>query len=600
MDAPPSLVTLPLEVQNIIFQHIGISELPVCAKINKACNSIVTPLIWSTLDIKLKKLRELFMRVETQQALKRNAGYVRDLHINVKNMAVYRSIFTKQKIGLDTNATICTNLSKLRIYGHPSPDATVYAQQNLVSLVRQNQGLAELRISTNMFSITAVKEMICALPRLRQLRLVSGLGRVESGLSRKHIKLLLSVLPETIEDITFTVDNSKDKHNDVANVEETMPSFPALRRIAFEGDQAGVGNSILLPLLRACSKLTSFKTAMIQPFRDDNCRAALAQLGIFLERIEPTDLPRRNQADDSEIATTIYLSAGHMNHIDLRHCKQAGRLTVAAILDNCETLEYLNLSGNGDMPQSKIRSQDLQMILSKAPRLKVFITITSNEASGQFDAFLDAEDILGSEWATTSLLEFNCGIVVPRPDQHQQPGQPEHDEATLELEQSRAIQRQVYARLAMQKRMHTLRLGPQFTREAAQAHHLRNSLEMNLESGLGQLCDLKNMMTLRVTGIDQRIRGQELDWMYAQWPEMGELGGLFPLGQQPVPENESWIQLHDADWVWDWPVFAPATSMYCCDYNTEYFLRMLEEGSDDDTWELAEDDGEQRANIEDK
>lgn len=55
---------------------------------------------------------------------------------------------------------------------------------------------------------------------------------------------------------------------------------------------------------------------------------------------------------------------------------------VAATLDNCESLEYLDLPGHGDMPSSKMRRKNLQMILCKAPRLKSFVTISSGVASG--------------------------------------------------------------------------------------------------------------------------------------------------------------------------------------------------------------------------
>ncbi|KAF9271108.1 hypothetical protein BGZ74_006485 [Mortierella antarctica] len=117
-------------------------------------------------------------------------------------------------------------------------------------------------------------------------------------------------------------------------VEGAMPSLPALRMMAFKGSDEGVGKSVLLPLLRACTKLISFETTTIQPFCDESCRAVLVNLGIFLEKIDPLDLPKGDQSVDSEIATTVSLSAGYMKSIDLRHCKQAERLTVTTILDN--------------------------------------------------------------------------------------------------------------------------------------------------------------------------------------------------------------------------------------------------------------------------
>lgn len=227
-------------------------------------------------------------------------------------------------------------------------DSVFFIQKNLVGLVGQNPGLTELRISIRLFSLMmAIKEMICAIPTLRRLW-------VDTGLDRERIKLLLSVLPETVEDITFMVNSIYDEQTNVPKVEKgAMPSLPVLMMIAFKGCYEGVGNSVLLPHVRACTKLISFETTTIQPFCDESCRAVLANLRIFLERIDPLYLPKGDQSVDSEITTTISLSAGYMKGINLQHCKQTERLTVAAIMDNCEFLEYLNVCGDGYEPQSR-------------------------------------------------------------------------------------------------------------------------------------------------------------------------------------------------------------------------------------------------------
>ncbi|KFH69359.1 hypothetical protein MVEG_04172 [Podila verticillata NRRL 6337] len=74
---------------------------------------------------------------------------------------------------------------------------------------------------------------------------------------------------------------------------------------------------------------------------------------------------------------------------------------------------------------------------------------------------------------------------------------------------------------------------------------------MTLESGLGQLSDLKNLETLNVCGTDHRIGVRELEWMRAHWPNIEEIQGLFQKVQAPTPENEAWILNYEPEWVSD-------------------------------------------------
>lgn len=140
------------------------------------------------------------------------------------------------------------------------------------------------------------------LPSLRRLW-------VDSGVSPEYIRVILSVPPETIEDITFMVDNNAEHVDVPKGTEIVMPHLPSLKKIAFKGDQAGIGNSVLLSLLRACSKLTAFEATTILPFRDDTTLTILANFGIFLEKIILSDLPGAMKVIHSEIAATLSLSS---------------------------------------------------------------------------------------------------------------------------------------------------------------------------------------------------------------------------------------------------------------------------------------------------
>lgn len=165
----------------------------------------------------------------------------------------------------EENHIICqrNNLCKLKedgcVYNRLPALLPFSIRRNLIGLVRQNPGLAELQVGTAVFRLSTYKETISSAPSLRRLW-------VDSGVSPEHIRMILSVLPETIEDITFMVDNNTEHADAPKRTEVIIPHLPSLRRIAFKGDQAGIGNSVILSLFRSCRKLTTLEVTTIQTF----------------------------------------------------------------------------------------------------------------------------------------------------------------------------------------------------------------------------------------------------------------------------------------------------------------------------------------------
>lgn len=525
-------MSLPSELQQLICEDINQRDLAVCARVNKEWKRVVTPWIWHKLDVKNEQ-RGMFMRAEAQQGLRQNAAYVRDLHINLTNMAVYRSIFTSENVTpYSLQITLCALLQKLTIYGYPLKSECFTLGKNLGGLVQQNPGLTDLTVLCSEPTI-----IMGALVYARNMRRLCVYG-----LRPEDITVLLSLLPASVEDIQLGVEKDARNNGALSEVEDNpaFPTFPALRRIALEGIEQGVGNDVLLQLLQSCSQLTTFKISSNQPFLDDSCRAALADLGIFMDSIFVNDLPMATESKDDEIAWTLSFGSGHLKHIDLLDCSQAGPLTVAAILDSYQHLEYINLTGCGNTSSPRsIESRDLQAILCKAPKLKFFIvfepaiTTTAYLEATTIEPFLDAEDILESEWATQSLEVFRCRIMVPRPELHDK-------ETSSELEQSRDIQRKVYARLATQPKLQVISLDLPIYRDTAQ-FQCRWGLEMTLESGLDQLADLKDMVALSVKGIEHRMGVKEFEWLHASWPELQSVRGIFFEGHN----HDFW-----ANYVW--------------------------------------------------
>ncbi|KAG0253017.1 hypothetical protein BGZ95_006467, partial [Linnemannia exigua] len=102
----------------------------------------------------------------------------------------------------------------------------------------------------------------------------------------------------------------------------------------------------------------------------------------------------------------------------------------------------------------------------------------------------------------------------------------------------------VYSRLAEMTQLRVLDLGHEFrdfleifnkdnqeTKFGGRLYSkysppISNTLELSLESGLGQLDSLKNMEVFGFEGVDHRIGIKELAWMAESWPRLRIMRGL--------------------------------------------------------------------------
>ncbi|KAG0046002.1 hypothetical protein BGZ83_008802 [Gryganskiella cystojenkinii] len=74
----------------------------------------------------------------------------------------------------------------------------------------------------------------------------------------------------------------------------------------------------------------------------------------------------------------------------------------------------------------------------------------------------------------------------------------------------------------------------------------KNCLLMTLESGLGEMAELKALKILNLSGMDHRIGLPELEWMVEQWPDLREIPGL----KRPGWESHlsEWIKSRASFW----------------------------------------------------
>lgn len=534
MDTPPSITTLPLELWRNVFQYLARRDLAACAQVDKSWSGIVTPFIWRSLDVPSNKQTALFNADEVQQALARNARYVQDLTINMTNLMVFNSVLPDQPSNPLARTPICTRVKKLTLKGSLRKknrlESDAYIRWSLIALVRHNPLLTDLVFQNDPVDQDAVVEMVRYAQRLRRLWIQPS---CRSGYTRK----ILSVLPASIKSVDLRVNDWEYYRANISELSFAPPvTLPSLKWININGD---VGADMVLPLLNACSgPLSEFRKSTIRPFQDDKTRAVLESLRIFLECIQTRRLPDGDRTEDQAIAKMVSLSS-RLTRIDLASCRLAGSLTTAAILDNCERVEYLNLSGCGEFEWSGsvVRSQDLQAILCRTPNLKSLIAIHSFDPSPRRSVALRAEDMIGSKWATTSLETFCCKIYVQRSDQLMNDHEGPEDCDTV-AKQARALCQQVFARLATLKKMQFIQLNRKYEGPVVQRID-PDTLEVTLESGLSALSGLKEMEYLDVSKIGHHISVPELNWMCRHWPRLRSIGGLLQEFQALLRAPES-------------------------------------------------------------
>lgn len=567
---PPPLVRLPTEILGLIFGRLDTPTLAVCVRINSTWKELCTPRLWSIFNINNGERLERFQTDEALQALSRNVGYIRELslvYMSVCNIfAPFDASSTHNNTGLD-----CINLQKLSISlfqasklsddnlsteddDHLDRQLDPALEKALAAFIRRHPNLKELELQDSMTPETLIPLLTVHLPHLEVLYL-SPLRPYNQSLA----KILLENLPGTIRSVYMGVNLTRntEAHLAVDKIQRDLRGLPQKQHNALEALHIiGTFDTpedylILLPFLDTCTRrLETFYICGVQWVHQPQVKAALTRLGVVLEYIEAFDFPTQKRAEDPEIGVHLGLSA-HWKTIHLRDCSKAGPLAVAAMLNHGACLERLNVTGC-----SRISSKDLCSILEATPSLKKFIALHHQGRMDASDPFVSAADLASLSWASRSLMQFSCGIRVPRPstDDEEEGSSSSSSSSSFRgsaWEESRDLQRQVYRKLAEQKGLSQLELGMTYHRRLTESDPQFQSqcLEMTLESGIGELVGLTLLQVLNVSNMDQRIGVAELEWMDKSWPHLKRIAGMFSDCVNPVPGTREWIQDNRRDWA---------------------------------------------------
>ncbi|KAF8946334.1 hypothetical protein BGZ47_000813 [Haplosporangium gracile] len=150
------------------------------------------------------------------------------------------------------------------------------------------------------------------------------------------------------------------------------------------------------------------------------------------------------------------------------------------------------------------------------------------------DRFLDAQEIVKTDWACTGLEVFACRIRnIPRFDITRPIGSNLDRKRVQEnqdglLEESIELQREVYSKLARFTRLRELRLGFPVNSKTSYYKNRRGDKEkyrqydclaMTLESGLDLLRGIKDLRTVGLEDMEVYIHGdKEQTWFAEHWP----------------------------------------------------------------------------------
>jgi hypothetical protein len=201
-----------------------------------------------------------------------------------------------------------------------------------------------------------------------------------------------------------------------------------------------------------------------------------------------------------------------------------GACSTEALLEHASTLEVVRL----DMVPL-MDSKVIQQFLCSAPRLKEFDIIGGERVVE--GVFLDAHDVVSSDWVCTELEVFRCQIGgIPRPDITREiAGRPAIDfikEGTLQ--ESLDLQRGVYMQLGRLTKLKELTLG--VIDRASWANYGEDDeryfqydcLAMTLESGLDLLKGLKELWIVDLADMEESIFSldEERAWVKKNWPRV--------------------------------------------------------------------------------
>ncbi|KAG9064773.1 hypothetical protein KI688_003032 [Linnemannia hyalina] len=553
---------LPWEIISYIVSLLDRHTLTQAALINNEWNAASNPRLWS--NLRSSALEDnLILQGPFKQGLDRNKRHIRNVSC-VWGASLLLSLLSGVLPDLDLSILSCK----------PGLYASVGDVNPLFLILESSPRLRTLRLSTLPSPIENAERLLLTIARC--LPLLSTLDLFADALVFVPpivVRKFLETCSQELEILSLNITFCQLSFNDE---EARMLKEP-------------------VPGSKAHPNLKSFTLAIQHNVRQSELVEALVLEGFLsscpgLETVfdcASVSLPRRSWMVDNLIIfntvrgvlgdyhftrLVVNSSSPHL-HGDALLAAEVSRYNVP---QGGRQVAYRNIHiGVSCYPSMELTSQALTSA-SKRGLQGLYIADGRKFASNDIQSFLHhgrslrsltsplpptvmAADVIQSQWACTWITVLSIQIGgIPRPDvefdalgKRIEAGTPLHSGT---LEESRIIQRKVYAQLGVLVSLQQLTLGNSpssrsfivGTGEQGPVYYnplfQTNCLEMSLESGLGLLGGLTALQSLDVSSMAHRIGEDELRWMESRWHSMRELIGL---NRKKI--DAIWLSLYDPD-----------------------------------------------------
>ncbi|GJJ76810.1 hypothetical protein EMPS_09169 [Entomortierella parvispora] len=536
--ALPTLVTIPTETLETILPYLNQGDLYHCVLTCREWNRTLIPYLWRTLSV-CSSARASRFGEDALRALKMNGSLIRELHLG--HRLLYERCLPWEPV--DSNLWVgealinkrgsLVNLTRLHTLELKSFHHFVYGffHARVTALVRQNPSIQCFKISRKMDASALMQLVIQYMPNLEDLEI--------DTVFRGDVKELLENLPEkvrtvklrTVEHLTSPATSGPD---DTKAMARKVRSHHALESLTLSGLLSGREEDVLVKFLESCSPKLKIFDGMGCFWCTGNkaVAKALSSIGFVWTVLRWNEHPY-NIADE-DVAKVIANKSWTVIEV---FAKKLRYMAVQALVENCDNLTVLNVMEHG---YTAFTGAHMQTILSRAKNLK---SLQVHWLRGTLK--ISTEDILMSEWATTSLEHIDFKIDVPRV--HGQIA--DKDDLAEEIQSSRDIQRQLLRRLGQQKNLKRLMIGGKITgTRSRHLKHQRNCLEFTLEAGLDELKDLKKLELLDIHHMDHRAGVPELEWMVKNWPRLSHIRGILDCLYPPGDKVQVWMETRRPSW----------------------------------------------------
>jgi len=515
------------ELDELIIQKLERTDVARGARVCRKWHQIISPYLWHDLSC-LRRLSEAqkqdFARLVEEDYL-----------CQQRHQALQEQDHQTEQY---PQASILPNLSPLAKYGpwiqvlpppghllllfQPTPDPSHLQQaiDLMLHLYKQciNIQIGRLELETKNLQSDEFMKPITErlLPHAHELFLYG------SALESWRFKYILDRCPDTLEKliINITIKYDEEEMEKEHSLDESK-ALVGLKRLnlVFALDKSR--SKALWPWLwRRCTEVEVITIIGV----NDIVQSLVEGMHTCMPNLKRIDI-RMDLLTNAMTAALLSTCLRGWKEINL----DMARTSKEALVKHYPTLEKLTMD---ESLGSSFNSGDIVQVLSSSPNLHTLCYTKG--------IYIDASSFVDRDPSTNTLKSWECEaslkvLKIPVLGIARSDLQGSHV-PEAHLGQGRAIQGQVYDRLARLTNIETLWLRSQ----SGMVKHF-DCVEMSLESGLWKLAGLTALQELSVHGMAARIGVKEVEWMAGNWPRLRAIYGLKQEGCDGAVE---WLLRH--------------------------------------------------------